>query len=326
MTSFQKRDPLKIGVAGLLALALGFVLAVNYQSLPFVGGKTYTAHFSEAGGLAEGNVVRVAGVEVGTVSSVELEGAHVAVTFDVADAWVGDRSRAMIKVGTLLGQKYLALDPQGSKELASSEPIPLQRTMSPYDVIEAFSGLSDTIGDIDTGQLAKSFRTLSETFSNTPEEVRGSLKGLSALSETIAKRDQQLKELLNRTRQVADTVAARNAEIEKLLQDGNKLLAELRARRDAIKSLLDGTRELSRQLTGLVDDNAKQIGPALEQLDQVTKLLQRNQDNLSRSIELMAPFTRLFSNVLGSGRWFDTYICGLLPPAVGPVNQEGCQP
>lgn len=326
MSSFQKRDPLKIGVAGLLVLALGFVLAVNYQSLPLVGGKSYVAHFSEAGGLAEGDLVRVAGVEVGTVTGIELQGAHVKVSFEVDDAWVGNRTRARIKVGTLLGKKYVALDPQGSKELSSSEPIPLQRTMSPYDVIAAFSDLSKTIGDINTDQLAKSFRTLSETFSDTPKEVRGALEGLSALSQTIAKRDQQLKELLERTSKVAGTLAERRGEIEKLLRDGNELLEELNARRDAIRSLLDGTRELSQQLTGLVEDNQRQIGPALEQLDKVTKLLQQNQDNLSRTIELMAPFTRLFANVVGSGRWFDTYICGFLPPAVGPINQEGCSP
>ncbi|MDR7302447.1 MCE family protein [Haloactinomyces albus] len=326
MTSFQKRDPLKTGAAGLLALALAFVLAMNFQSLPFVGGKTYVAHFSEAAGLTTDNVVRVAGVEVGSVTDVELDGDHVKVTFEVSDAWIGNRTHAAIKLGTLLGRKYLALDPRGSKELPSSEPIPLQRTMSPYDVIEAFSGLSKTVGDLDTEQLARSFRTLSETFSDTPEQVRGALKGLSALSETIAKRDQELKKLLDRTSKLAGTISARNAEIEKLLADGNRLLRELRARRDAIRSLLDGTRALSEQLTGLVDDNAAQIGPALTQLDKVTAMLQRNQDNLSRSIELMAPFTRLFSNVLGNGRWFDVYICGLLPPAAGPINREGCLP
>lgn len=55
-------------------------------------------------------------------------------------------------------------------------------------------------------------------------------------------------------------------------------------------------------------------------------MLQRNQDNLNRSLEMFAPFTRLFSNVVGNGRWFDSYVCGLLPPAIGPINQKGCQP
>lgn len=326
MTSFQKRDPLKIGIAGLLVLVLGFVLAMNFERLPLISGTTYQANFSEAAGLKADNEVRVAGVKVGTVSSVELEGDHVAVKFRVTDSWVGNNTSAAIKIKTLLGQKYLALDPRGDAEQSSSDPIPISRTMAPYDVIEAFSGLQRTVGSIDSDQLAQSFRVMSDTFANTPGDVRGALNGLSALSQTIASRDQQLKQLLENTSNVSKTVADRNAEFEKLLKDGNLLLEEIRDRREQISSLLDGTRALSAQLSGLVDDNQAQLGPTLEQLDKVSAMLQRNQDNLNRSIEAFGPFTRLFSNVLGTGRWFDTYICGLLPPAVGPINPEGCKP
>ncbi len=326
MTSFQKRDPLKIGIAGLLVLVLGFVLAMNFERLPLISGTTYQANFSEAAGLKTDNEVRVAGVKVGTVSSVELEGDHVAVKFRVSDSWVGNNTTAAIKIKTLLGQKYLALDPRGDAEQSSSDPIPMSRTMAPYDVIEAFSGLQRTVGSIDSDQLAQSFRVMSDTFANTPGDVRGALNGLSALSQTIASRDQQLKQLLENTSNVSKTVADRNAEFEKLLKDGNLLLEEIRDRREQISSLLDGTRALSAQLSGLVDDNQEQLGPTLQQLDKVSAMLQRNQDNLNRSIEAFGPFTRLFSNVLGTGRWFDTYICGLLPPAVGPINPEGCKP
>ncbi|MFI0468757.1 MCE family protein [Saccharopolyspora sp. 5N102] len=326
MTAFSQRDPLKIGIAGLLALVLMFLLALNFERLPFIGGTTYTAQFTEAAGLRPDSEVRIAGVKVGTVSDVEIEGDHVLVSFRVGDAWLGDHTTAAIRIKTLLGQKYLALDPQGGEEMSPSEPIPLQRTVSPYDVIEAFSDLSTTVDKIDTGQLAESFRTLSNTFKGTPDEVSGALDGLSQLSRTISSRDEQLEHLLSNTSQVSKTIVDRNADFEKLLADGNLLLQEIRARRDSISGLLDGTRTLSQQLSGLVDDNNAQIGPALQQLDRVTKMLQRNQDNLNRSLEMFAPFTRYFSNVLGNGRWFDTYICGLLPPAIGPINQKGCQP
>ncbi|TDC94157.1 MCE family protein [Saccharopolyspora aridisoli] len=325
MTAFSQRDPLKIGVAGILVLVLAFLLVANYERLPLISGTTYTAQFTEAAGLREDNEVRVAGVKVGTVSDVELEGDHVLVSFRVSDVELGDRTTAAIKVKTLLGQKYLALDPQGSKELDNDQPIPLSRTMSPYDVIEAFSDLSKNVDQIDTAQLAKSFETLSSTFKDTPGEVSGALNGLSQLSKTISSRDEQIEHLLNNTTQVSQQLADRNEDFEKLLSDGNLLLQELRARRDSISSLLTGTQELSQQLTGLVDDNQAQLGPTLQQLDKVTKMLQRNQHNLDRSLNTFAPFTRLFSNVLGNGRWFDTYVCGLLPPAVGPINQEGCK-
>lgn len=326
MSSFRSRDPLKIGVVGIIALVLAFLLALNFESLPVIGGKSYQANFTEAAGLRSGNEVRVAGVKVGSVSDVGLEGDHVSVSFRVDDAWIGDNSTAAIKIKTLLGQKYLSLDPQGSRELASSQPIPVQRTMAPYDVIEAFSGLSNTVGKVDTEQLAQSFHTISDTFADTPEQVRGAVNGLSALSQTISSRDQQLQQLLKSTNGVSKTVADRNADFEKLLADGNKLLQEIRVRRDSIHQLLIGTQKLSTQLSGLVDDNSGQLGPTLAQLDRVTKMLQRNQGNLDHSLESFAPFTRMFANVLGNGRWFDTYICGLLPPAVGPINQEGCKP
>ena len=75
---------------------------------------------------------------------------------------------------------------------------------------------------------------------------------------------------------------------------------------------------------GLVDDNNEQLTPVLQSLDQLTDMLERNQTALGEGIKNMAPFVRLFNNAVGNGRWFDNYICGLLPPPLGPINQEGC--
>ncbi len=327
----KTRNPIATGAISLTLIALLLLAAFYSDDLPIVGGGTsYAADFSEAAGLVPGNEVRVAGVKVGKVTKVRLNGDKVRVTFKVKDAWVGDRTTAMIRIKTLLGQKFLALDPQGSAPLSPGDPIPKERTLAPYDVNEAFNGLATTVGQIDTKQLADSFTVLSETFKNSPEHVRGALDGLSALSKTISSRDEQLAKLLDNTRQLTRTLADRNAEFEKLLGDGNLLLGELRKRREAISAVLSGTRDLARELSGLVQDNQNQLRPALEQLGRVTTILQRNQDNLDRSLALLAPFYRVFANTLGNGRWFDTYICGLLPPSVnlGVVgfNEEGCLP
>ena len=246
------------------------------------------------------------------------------VTFRVSDAWVGDRTSATIEIKTLLGSKYLALDPQGEAELDPGTSIPLERTASPFDVVEAFNGLSGTVDALDTQQLAASLNTLSDTFRGTAPEVRGALDGLSRLSTTIASRDEEIRRLLAGTRDLSATLADRNTEFEKLLADGNLLLAEVQKRREAISALLDGTRALSEQLRGLVADNRDQLRPTLESLDRVAALLQRNRDSLDTALRKQAVFVRLFTNALGQGRWFDNYICGLVPPAIGPINPGGC--
>jgi phospholipid/cholesterol/gamma-HCH transport system substrate-binding protein len=237
---------------------------------------------------------------------------------------VGDRTSASIEIRTLLGAKTLALDPQGDEELDAGRTIPLARTSSPFDVVEAFDSLSGTIDQIDTGRLAQSLNTLSDTFRDTPPEIRGALDGLSRLSTTIASRDEEIRKLLAGTHQLAGVLADRKGDVEKLLKDGNLLLAELQRRREAISRLLDGTIALSQQLRGLVADNEEQLRPTLEQLDRVAALLQRNRDSLGTGIRDLSVFVRLFANATGNGEWFDNYVCALLPPSVGPTNPGGC--
>jgi phospholipid/cholesterol/gamma-HCH transport system substrate-binding protein len=298
--------------------------------LPLLGATRYSAEFREAAGLRAGDPVTIAGVEVGQVSAVELAGDRVRVLLRVPDAWLGDQTSASIQIRTLLGAKSVRLDPRGQRPLDPDTPIPRERTAAPYDVVAAVNGLAGTLQEIDLGRLEQSLRTLSDTFRGTPQEIRGTLDGLSRLSRTVAGRDQEIRHLLAGTHQVSRVLADRSAEFERLLADGNLLLAEVQRRRQAISTLLRGVQALSVQLQGLLAENRGQLRPALEQLDRVAAVLARNQDNLNRALELAPVFFRLFTNALGNGRWFDAYACGLLPPptALGPlaVNEQGCRP
>src|SRR5262249_50549615 len=150
-------------------------------------------------------------------------------------------------------------------------------------------------------------------------------------------RDQQLATLLGNTSQVSKTLAGRNDEITKLINDGNQLLAEIQKRKDAISQLLKGTQDLAAQLRGLVADNKAQLQPVLQQLDKVTSLWHRTRDNLSRGPAALAPFARISTTPTGNGRWFEGYLCGLLPPYINlgtpqaapvnaTINPDGCLP
>ncbi|MGW0042757.1 MCE family protein [Rhodococcus sp. NPDC003348] len=315
--SRQRRSPATIGALGIVIVLLATISAFFLDDLPIIGaGATYRAEFSEAAGLKPDNEVRIAGVKVGKVTDVTLNGDKVDVAFKVKDAWVGDQTTASIQIKTILGQKYLALDPRGSSTLRPSNPIPLDRTTSPYDVIDAFSSAATTLEQIDTPQLAQSMQVLSEAFEGTPADVRASLDGVARLSATIETRDAELTKLFAATAKTSKVLADRNAEFTQLISSAGLLLGELNARQQSIAQLLTGTQRLSQQLTGLVRENEEQIGPALEQLRGVVQILQDNNDNLDRAIKLYAPFTRLYSNIVGNGRWFDQVVVNLTPPAL----------
>ena len=317
MTPLRERNPVAVGAVGLGIIAVLLLLAFNIQDLPLLAGNKYSAAFSEAGGLKAGDEVRVAGVKVGKVASVGLEGSHVKVVFRVdRGTSLGRDTTASVRIKTILGQKFLALDPAGGGHL--DKEIPLSRTTSAYDVVEAFSDLTTTEERLDTDKLATSLDTISTTFKDSPADVRAALLGLSRLSATIASRDQALRQLLGHAHAVTQVLSDRNAQVASLLSDGNLLLQELSARRQAIHTLLVSTVTLSQQLTGLVRDTRADMAPALAHLKDVLGVLQKNQDNLDRSIKNLAPFVRVFANTLGNGRWFDTYVQNLVPVGVAP--------
>ncbi|WP_328338143.1 MCE family protein [Streptomyces violaceus] len=322
---FRERNPIVIGAVGLTVLALLTVAAFNADRLPVIGdGETYSAAFAEAGGLKPGDEVRIAGVKVGKVEEVDLDGDHVKVTFKIKGGpGFGTGTGASIRVKTILGAKYLALHPKGRGRLEPGSEIPLRRTVPAYDVVQAFSDLTTTSEKVDTDRLAKALDTISTTFEDSPEEVRASIKGLSKISRTVASRDKALRELLDHANGVTGVLADRSGDFTALVEDGDKLFKEISKRRAAIHKLLKTSAALGIQLSGLVQDNEKEIGPALKGLNTVVKMLERNQSSLDRSIKLLAPYVRVFTNTLGNGRWFDSYVQNLVAAPVVPRTRTG---
>jgi phospholipid/cholesterol/gamma-HCH transport system substrate-binding protein len=319
-TPFRERNPVPIGAISIAAILLLMVVAFKAGDLPLIGGgDTYHAAFSEGGGIKPNDEVRIAGVRVGKVTGVDLDGNKVDVTFKVdTPSKFGSETGAEIKVKTLLGAMFLALKPEGSGQLAKGSTIPVSRTKSAYDVVQAFSGLANRAERIDTDRLAESINTLADLTKDTPVAFQGTLRGLSRLSQTVASRNDQINDLLKNLDSVSGTLADRDEDIVNLMKNSDTLLRALVARRAEVHRLLVSTSHFSTELTLLVQQSRADLKPALSNLQGVVNLLLKNQNNLDESLRLMAPFYRVFANTLGTGPWFDTWIANLPPlPPVG---------
>ncbi|WP_433175710.1 MCE family protein [Actinoallomurus sp. CA-150999] len=314
MRPFRERNPLPIGIAGLATAGLATLLAFNLQQ--FAGGTTYSAAFAEAGGLKPGEEVRIAGVKVGKVDSVDLDGDHVKVKF-TSSAHFGTQTRAQIKIKTILGSHFLALDPKGPGRQPTGRQIPLSRTSAPYEVVPALQDASKQLGQIDTKQLAKAMDTLTQTMQGSPENLRRTLAGLQKISQAVSSRDDELGQLLKHSSNVTSLLASRSGDLAVLVQNGGLLLQEINNRRVVINQLLTGTVALSQQITGTIQENQATLGPTLRNLHQVVQILQRNQGNLDKALQEMGPFGNETADLTGSGRWFDVYVQNLIPLPIG---------
>lgn len=299
---------------GLVAVAVVVLLAVmvfNLHRMPFVGtgGQTLSAEFAEVGSLGAGDPVQIAGVDVGTVKSIDLGRGHVLVRFTVEEhVDLGTSTSAAIRVSNLLGSSFLEVVPAGTGELDTDRAIPIARTEPPFDVVAAFGGLTETIEGIDTAQLQQALASVADTFRNSPDDVQSAVQGLSEVSRTIADRDAEVASLLQESSTLTSTLAASSADVAGLVEAAAGLVAVLDDRRSAISSLLTSTQALAAELQTLVTDNQDQLAPALADLETTVTLLEQRQSDLTTIVSNLSTFARVFSDAIGSGPWFDSFI------------------
>ena len=192
--------------------------------------------------------------------------------------------------------------------LPEGSEIPLERTVEAYDVVTAFADLTKVQEKLDTVTMAKSMQTLADTFRNSPRQVRGALRGIAALSHTVNSRDEAIRSLLGHAEATTQVLADHRGDLVALVHDGRLLLTALLARKEAIRRLLVTTSAVAVQLEGLAKDNQHQLRPALTQLQHVVDLLNRHQDDLSLTVKNLADYVKVFTNTVGSGPWFDSWV------------------
>jgi phospholipid/cholesterol/gamma-HCH transport system substrate-binding protein len=312
MKSFSERNPMIIGVVGLVLTAAIVFVGLQSKALFVDTGKTHRAYFADAGALRSGATVQVSGAEVGTVSGVELEGSKALVTFEVSEGIrLGDRTEAAIKTDTLLGTKIVDVLPRGEGEL--SQVIPLERTRSPYHLPDALGDLTSTIDNLNTDQLSQSLTTLSETLQNTPPDLKAAVEGLGRFSQTLNNRDEQLRALLANANKATTVLANRTDQVVNLISDANTLLSQLLTESSALDAISGHLSQLSQHLSGLIADNRAQLKPALDKLNGVLTIVDDRKGKVQESVKLLNAYALSLGESVSSGPFFNAYIGNLLP-------------
>lgn len=313
--SFLERNPIRIGVTGTLVLVGALVLALNFDRIPGIAARTYHAEFGDASGLMVGDTTQIAGVVVGEVREITLEGDKVVVEFDAdsGNVRLGDDTHAAIKVETALGRRYIELTPRGDGEMGSNDSIPLTRTTSGYDVTRSLEEVTDKVARTDTVDLSAALDQLSTVEEALPPNLQSSLVGLSRLSETVGSRDADLRNLLSNTAGVSGVLGERSQRVAELLGQGHTLFDALNQRADSIHRILLQTRQIADVLTELRRDNADTLGPALAQMDTLVTTLNNNYDNINASLTGLERYSQQIVDVVGSGPFFNVVLQNILP-------------
>ncbi|MGV0660896.1 virulence factor Mce family protein, partial [Mycolicibacterium pulveris] len=298
---------------GIIILVLVIGVGQSFASVPMLfASPTYYAYFSDTGGLIEGDKVRIAGVDVGEVRSLDIEGDKVKIGYSLGGTQIGTDSRAAIRTDTILGRRNIEIEPRGSDPLRANGALPLGQTTTPYQIYDAFFDVTKAASEWDTETVKRSLNVLSETVDQTYPHLSAALDGVARFSETIGKRDDDVKKLLANANKIAGVLGNRSEQVNQLLVNAQTLLGAINERSYAVGALLERVSAFSDQLKGFIDDNPN-LNRVLEQLRVVSDVLRERQYDLMDTLTTIASFVASLGEAVASGPYFKVMLVNLLP-------------
>ncbi|MBM9461131.1 MCE family protein [Nocardioides sp. zg-536] len=295
-----------LGLAVALAVVAG-VLAWDRSHTP--PERTLVATFERTTSLYAGAPVKVLGVRVGKVTSIEVKGTAVEVrmTYD-GDVKLPPGVTASIVPPSIVGDRFVQLAPawSGGPALADGARLELARTAVPLELDETFTQLDDLAtalgpkgADAD-GALSRLTAAGAEALEGNGRRLNRTLRSLSQALGTLAKIDTDASGVLANAARLTRTLAASDAQVRRLVLGLAEVSAQLAAQRTELTRAVKGlsraladverfTRKNRKHLTGSIQGLTVTAGTIEAHLDDLTDLLDLVPVGFANAMAIYAP-------------------------------------
>ncbi|MFF2329471.1 MULTISPECIES: MCE family protein [unclassified Streptomyces] len=324
----------------LVTVVATAVLALSIANTGVGGTSTYRARFTDATGLIVGDSVRIAGVKVGQVESIEVADRRLAeVGFSVQKGRKLPASvTASIKYLNMVGQRYIDLD-QGAGPVGESftvgSTIPLSRTTPALDLTQLFNGfqpLFEGLSPPDVNQLAGSIVQVLQGEGGTVDSI---LQHVGSLTGTVAAKDKVIGEVIKNLNTVLKTVNDREAGFNDLVVTLQKLVTGFSGDRKPLGQAVTAMGALTTVTADLLDDGRAPLKKDIKQLGRLSDRLADNSSEIENFLEKTPAKMTAISRLTSYGSWLNLYLCearingvttsdGSTPPTGIAITQPRC--
>ncbi|WP_067662490.1 MCE family protein [Nocardia miyunensis] len=261
------RKPL-IGLAVFLAisLALTWTVLVTLQRSVQGSTKSYTAVFTDVSGLTVGDDVRMAGVRVGRVDSIALDGTLARVSFRVQDDQVMyGNTKASITYQNIIGQRYLGLslgnynDP---RVLPNGGEIPLSHTEPSFDISLLLNGFEPLFSVLDPKQVDNITTAIVQALQGNAGSVTTLVAETSKIAESFAGPDRILGDIIVNLDTIVRALAQQSGNIGTVITQARTIFDQLSNKRAQLMNSLDSISSVVGRVSTIVGN----VQPDLQQL------------------------------------------------------------
>ncbi len=267
------RNKLKAGLAVLLAALVVFGVAVGIRNI-FFRPTTITAFFPSATAIYPGDDVRVSGLKVGTIASIEPQGTQAKMVMHVdRDVSIPADAKAVIVAQNLVAARYVQLTPayqSSGPTMHDGAVIPADRTAVPVEWDQIKTQLMRLATDfgpnskVSTPAVARFIDSAADALGNgNGEKLRQTLGQLSGVARIFANGSGNFVDIIKNLQTFVGVLSNSNVQLVQF----NDRLASLTSVLDDNKSDLDAaltdlssaTGEVQRFIAGSRDQTAEQI-------------------------------------------------------------------
>lgn len=215
----------RLTVAIVVAATLLIVVSNAITQPVAVEQQPYSADFSDASGLHTGADVRLRGVPVGKVTSIQLRResgqslATVGFTLDRRYS-IGPQARLAVKFQALTGLRYLdvAKVDEHAADASTIRHVPMAMTQPSFDVTELFNGLQPVLATLSPEQVNTFTANVASFLDGDGTGLGPVLASLHTLTDFLADREQVVAALMHNLAAVADEVGGRSKELIQILE------------------------------------------------------------------------------------------------------------
>jgi phospholipid/cholesterol/gamma-HCH transport system substrate-binding protein len=316
----------RLAVFVVVCLLGTFALLAIYAQFRFDDGKTYTAIFSNVSGLANGNFVRVAGVEVGKVAHISVNADGTAsVQFSANDTVVlTEGSKAAIRYDNVIGGRYLELleGAGGTRKLTAGATIGLDRTAPALDLDALIGGFRPLFRALDPNQVNALSGELISAFQGQGDSIGSFLTQTAALTGALADRDQLIGQVVVNLNTVLGSLAGQGDQFAKAVDSLSSLVAGLQARKQDLSNGLAYANAATASISDLLAQARPPLKDALAQTDRVASTVLADKDFFDDYLNTLPDAYHVLTRQALYGDYFSFYLCEM----VLKVNGKGGQP
>lgn len=311
----------------MLAVAAGLV--VVFGQIRIEPGHPYRAVFTDISGLVSGDVVRIAGVEVGAVSDVAITEAGTAtVEFDV-DRTVAltDEATATVRYQNLVGDRYLELrSGDGARTLAPDAVIPLDRTAPALDLDELLGGFRPLFGVLapdEVNALSAELIALLQGQGGTVESV---LAHTASVTGALADRDAVVGRVIDNLAATVATLAGRRDTLASAIDQAQQLGAGLARERESWGHALEHIDASAAAVGDLLAEARPPLSGTVDELGRTAAQLDSGRGTLDSVLSRLPETYTALSRLGVYGNFFNYYLCALRIKFTGPDGSDVVTP